>query len=254
MLLSELVLEHVLYEPSMAPLYALLARVLHERLPHLAPGLAKPMASQQDEEGRCGGALFRSHLLSEVQGVFTEHWEPRGRSQAVEVMTSSTPATFFTDEYYVARRRTRHRLGVLRFAAELYKLGAFVPAPTIHSYVRTVLATTSRGAAEQVQALEGTIVLLRTAGQVLDESAPDGVSRQADVYFAKLEDVLLSSEHLPLRIRFMLMDLIDLRKNSWQHRPARAPQPQLIVPVNRHRGKRRGGRRYSGSTTPAQAK
>lgn len=67
---------------------------------------------------------------------------------------------------------------------------------------------------EQTEDLECLCHLMRTCGRILD--TPNGKFRM-DQYFERMDQVI-ESEKMPLRIRFMVQDVVDLRRNKWTTR------------------------------------
>ena len=69
---------------------------------------------------------------------------------------------------------------------------------------------------EQTEDLECLCHLMRTCGRILDSS--NGKFRM-DQYFERMDQVI-ESEKMPVRIRFMVQDIVDLRRNKWATRRA----------------------------------
>ena len=67
---------------------------------------------------------------------------------------------------------------------------------------------------DQAEDLECLCHLIRTCGKNLDTTV--GKVRM-DQYFDRLSKVV-ANENMPVRIRFMIQDLIDMRRNKWQAR------------------------------------
>jgi translation initiation factor 4G len=82
-----------------------------------------------------------------------------------------------------------------------------------------------------------------------------------DTYFERIEGNLLKNEALPSRPKFMLMDLVDLRRANWKGKEgtkgpktiaqihAEAEQAQRVADQERQRNAQRGG--PSGGRAPA---
>ncbi|KAI9097077.1 hypothetical protein DFS34DRAFT_660374 [Phlyctochytrium arcticum] len=66
--------------------------------------------------------------------------------------------------------------------------------------------------------VESLCKLLNTTGSRMDHKQ---AKKQFDAYFARIEE-LSNNKKLAARIRFMLRDLIDLRKDGWANRNAPA--------------------------------
>ena len=83
---------------------------------------------------------------------------------------------------------------------------------------------------EQAEDLECLCHLMKTCGRILD--TPAGKYRM-DQYFERMDQVI-DSEKMPLRIRFMVQDIVEMRRNKWTPRRAgREPErgPRTIQQV-----------------------
>lgn len=150
-----------------------------------------------------GGALFRKYLLSRCQEEFERGW-----SDALPTNPDGSPLDpeLMSDEYYEIMGAKRRGLGLIRFIGELYFLN-MLTEKIIHRCIRRLLSNDNPS--EEV--IESICQLLTTVGKTLDtpENKP-----HVDVYF----DRLIAFENistLPSRLRFMIMDVVDLRKNGW---------------------------------------
>lgn len=133
----------------------------------------------------------------------------------------------------VARRRM---LANMIFVGQLYRFGILIEA-VMHTCIRQLLEETENPRPEDVECL---CKLLTTVGRPMDASTrdiklPDGTSMKTNemmgVYFSRIER-LSKSEKLDARHRFMLKDLIDLRKNDWVER-RKSEGPKKIGEIHR---------------------
>ncbi|KAF1842025.1 uncharacterized protein K460DRAFT_379989 [Cucurbitaria berberidis CBS 394.84] len=151
-----------------------------------------------------GGALFRKYLLNRCQEEFERGWEvnlpeaPEGKE-----------AQLLSDDYYIAAAAKRKGLGLIQFIGELYKLGML----TLRIMHECVLKLLDFEGLPDEAAIESLVKLLRTVGSTM-ESAEAG-PKMISMYFERIEKVM-NMEGLPSRLRFMLLDTIDMRRSGWK--------------------------------------
>ncbi|KAI4253702.1 MAG: hypothetical protein LQ352_003539 [Teloschistes flavicans] len=152
-----------------------------------------------------GGALFRKYLLTRCQTEFEQGWKvnlpekPEGETEEVAMLS---------DEYYKAAAAKRRGLGLVRFIGELYKLNMLTER-IMHECVKKLVDY--EGVPDEAE-VESLTSLLKTIGANLDSSEK---GRQLmDVYFTRI-NFMVETPNLPSRLRFMLMDIGDLRKKGW---------------------------------------
>lgn len=137
-------------------------------------------------------------------------------------------------EYEEKRMQMKRRmLGNIRFIGELFRKGLL--KETIMHYclcklmstearnvskTRTQLVAVHPDQAPDEENIESLCKLLATIGKDLERRV--GVETM-DIYFRYLETNLAKDERLCSRMRFMLLDTIDLRKNRWE------PRRQVLV-------------------------
>lgn len=154
-----------------------------------------------------GGALFRKYLLNRCQEEFERGWQvnlpekPEGESQE---------AALLSDEYYVAAAAKRRGLGLIQFIGQLYRL-RMLSLRITHECVLKLL--NFEGNPDEA-AVENLTTLLKAVGSTMEED--DQGSTFLNAYFDRIDNVLLKNDALPSRPRFMVMDLIDLRKANWK--------------------------------------
>ncbi|KAF6029164.1 EIF4G2 [Bugula neritina] len=126
------------------------------------------------------------------------------------------------DEFAKIKRKM---LGNIRFIGELGKL-AVVSQGILHKCIQQLLEK-KRGLSlsDQAEDLECLCQIMKTVGKRLDTPQAKPLM---DQYFARMASVQESGD-MPSRIRFMLLDVMDMRKNSWKPRSAnRELIPQTI--------------------------
>lgn len=157
-----------------------------------------------------GGALFRKYLLNRCQEEFERGWKvdlPQPKEG------KAGEAALLSDEYYIAAAAKRRGLGLVQFIGELYKLGMLTER-IMHECVRKLLEFT--GVPDEAE-IESLTKLLRTIGGNLDSTEKGRAFMEA--YFNRI-DSIINLEGLPSRLKFMLMDIVDLRKAGWVSKEA----------------------------------
>lgn len=190
-----------------------------------------------------GGALFRKYLLNRCQEEFERGWEvnlpdkPEGQNEE---------AVMLSDEYYAAAAAKRKGLGLIQFIGELYKLGML----TLRIMHECVLKLLDFEGTPDETAIESLVKLLRTVGATMENT--DSGPKMIGMYFDRVEKIM-NTPDLPSRMRYMLLDTIDIRKNGWKsnqdqkgpktiqeiHQEALAAQQQ--AELERSRTNQRGG-------------
>lgn len=163
----------------------------------------------RDKSGQpvVGGALFRKYLLNRCQEEFERGWEanlpekPEGDSQE---------AALLSDEYYIAAAAKRRGLGLIQFIGELYKLSML----TIRIMHQCVMRLLNFEGQPDESAVENLCRLLKTVGATMD--ANEQGAPLVNAYFERISSVLDNNKDMPSRPRFMLMDVIDLRRKGWR--------------------------------------
>ncbi|KAF4632122.1 hypothetical protein G7Y89_g6006 [Cudoniella acicularis] len=157
-----------------------------------------------------GGNLFRKYLLNRCQEEFERGWKldlpekpegERGEEKTAE-------AAMLSDEYYIAAAAKRRGLGLVQFIGELYKL-SMLTERIMHECVKKLVDYT--GIPDEAE-IESLTKLLKTIGGNLDSTEKG--KPMMDVYFTRIQ-TMVDTPDLPSRLRFMLMDIIDLRKKRW---------------------------------------
>ena len=152
-----------------------------------------------------GGSLFRKYLLNRCQEEFERGWEVN----LPDAPEDGKEAQLLSDDYYIAAAAKRKGLGLIQFIGELYKLGML----TLRIMHECVLKLLDFEGLPDEAAIESLVKLLRTVGSTM-ESAEAG-PKMINMYFERIEKVM-NMEGLPSRLRFMLLDTIDIRKSGWK--------------------------------------
>ncbi|ERF70515.1 hypothetical protein EPUS_07372 [Endocarpon pusillum Z07020] len=154
-----------------------------------------------------GGALFRKYLLNRCQEEFERGWKvnmpPKPEGQTEE-------AALLSEEYYIAAAAKRRGLGLVKFIGELYKLGMLTER-IMHECIKKLLELDENGPDESE--VESLVSLLNTVGLNLEQS--ERGPALMNVYFERIVSIM-NHPDLPSRLKFKLLDVIDLRKHGWQ--------------------------------------
>jgi translation initiation factor 4G len=127
------------------------------------------------------------------------------------------------DKLSKAKRRF---LGNIRFIGELFKLN-MLNVGFINDRIERLLREES-----DEENIECLCRLLTTIGKEIDK--PNNAAKMK-VYFEKLEGIAKKKDCVTFRIRFMILDLIDLRRNKWV--PRRKANKPYRIEKNRREAK-----------------
>ncbi|GAB1738590.1 hypothetical protein NU219Hw_g3391t1 [Hortaea werneckii] len=200
----QLTFEKACDEAHWAGMYA---QFCHKMLTTMSTDIRDETIKDRSGNPVVGGALFRKYLLNRCQEEFERGWQanlpekPEGDTKEAALMS---------DEYYVAAAAKRRGLGLIQFIGQLYKL-RMLTIRIMHECVMRLL--NFEGDPDEA-AVENLTTLLRAVGGTMDE---DETGRNMmNAYFQRIEDVILKSNALGSRPKFMIMDLMDLRKTGWR--------------------------------------
>ncbi|KAG8165610.1 hypothetical protein KVR01_004162 [Diaporthe batatas] len=185
---------------------AMYARFCKRMLETMSPEVKDVTITDKNGNVVSGGALFRKYLLNRCQEDFERGW-------AVEMPKpkegESKETAMLSDEYYKAMAIKRRGLGLVQFIGELFKLGMLTER-IMHECVRKLLDFQGEPDEAEIESLSK---LLRTIGASLDSTEKGMMMMNA--YFERIS-TLVETPDLPSRLQFMLMDIIDLRRDRWQ--------------------------------------
>jgi len=200
----QLTFEKACDEAHWAGMYA---QFCHKMLTTMSTDIRDETIKDKNNNPVVGGALFRKYLLNRCQEEFERGWQanlpekPEGESQE---------AALLSDEYYVAAAAKRRGLGLIQFIGQLYKL-RMLTIRIMHECVMRLL--NFEGDPDEA-AVENLTTLLRAVGSTMD--ADESGHSMMNLYFSRIDEVIIKSDALGSRPKFMIMDLIDLRKVGWK--------------------------------------
>jgi translation initiation factor 4G len=204
----QLTFEKATDEAHWASMYA---RFCKRMLETMSPDIKDESILDKNGNIVSGGNLFRKYLLNRCQEEFERGWKmdlpDKPEGERGEEKTEE--AVMLSDEYYIAAAAKRRGLGLVQFIGELYKL-SMLTERIMHECVKKLVDYT--GIPDEAE-IESLTKLLKTIGSNLDGTEKG--KPMMDVYFQRIQ-TMIDTPELPSRLRFMLMDIVDLRKAHWQ--------------------------------------
>jgi translation initiation factor 4G len=202
------IFDKALMEPTFCEMYANFCS-------HLAVVL--PDFSEDNEK-----ITFKRLLLNKCQ----EEFERGEREEAEADKTEEEGEVKQTKEEREEKRvkARRRMLGNIRLIGELYKK-RMLTERIMHECIKKLLGNYESPDEENIEAL---CKLMSTIGEMIDHPK---AKEHIDAYFDRMRS-LSTSQLISSRVRFLLRDSIDLRKNKWQQR-RKVDGPKKIDEVHR---------------------
>ncbi|CAO2835228.1 unnamed protein product [Amaranthus hypochondriacus] len=208
------IFDKALTEPTFCEMYANFCHHLALELPDL---------SVDDEK-----ITFKRLLLNKCQEEFE-----RNEREEEEANKADGDVEQTEEEREQKRLNTRRRmLGNIRLIGELYKK-RMLTERIMHECIKKLLGQYQNPDEENIEAL---CKLMSTIGVMIDHYK---AKEHMDAYF-DIMGQLSNNMKLSSRVRFMLKDAIDLRKNKWQQR-RKVEGPKKIEEVHRDAAQERLG-------------
>ncbi|CAG8488138.1 4877_t:CDS:2 [Acaulospora colombiana] len=219
-------------EPNFSQMYAQLCRKMMEKVD---PEIIDESVRNAENKPVQGGALFRKYLLNRCQENFEKGWKvnipvPSNEKGEPDLMS---------DEYYTAAKAKRHGLGLIRFIGELFKL-SMLTERIMHECIKKLLSNKN----PEEEEMESLCKLLTTVGQQLDHA---NAKTHMDAYFSRMDEMSKNMK-LSSRIRFMILDVIELRSNNWVPRRDNNA-PKTIAEIHEDAAKQKEEAEYMRRTT-----
>jgi translation initiation factor 4G len=203
----QLTFEKATDEAHWASMYAKFCKRMLETM---SPDIKDESITDKNGNVVSGGNLFRKYLLNRCQEEFERGWKmdlpDKPEGERGEEKTEE--AVMLSDEYYIAAAAKRRGLGLVQFIGELYKL-SMLTERIMHECVKKLVDYT--GIPDEAE-IESLTKLLKTIGGNLDGTEKG--KPMMDVYFTRIQ-AMIDTPELPSRLKFMLMDIVDLRKKRW---------------------------------------
>ncbi|UKZ78219.1 hypothetical protein TrVFT333_005954 [Trichoderma virens FT-333] len=208
----QLTFEKATDEAHWASMYAKFCKRMLETM---SPDIRDENIKDKNGNVVSGGNLFRKYLLNRCQEEFERGWTSNlpEAPAAEEAEKKTGEAAMLSDEYYAAAAAKRRGLGLVQFIGELFKLGMLTER-IMHECVHKLVDY--KGMPDEAE-IESLCKLLRTIGANLDET--DKGRPMMDIYFQRIQGMADLPE-LQSRMKFMLMDVIDLRRARWVSKEA----------------------------------
>ncbi|RZR88788.1 hypothetical protein BHM03_00016414 [Ensete ventricosum] len=202
------IFDKALLEPTFCEMYANFCFHLSAELPNF---------SENNEK-----ITFKRLLLNKCQEEFERGEREQAEANKVEEEGEIKQSKEAKEEKRLQARR--RMLGNIRLIGELYK-ERMLTERIMHECIKKLLGQHQNPDEEDVEAL---CKLLSTIGEMIDRpKAKDHM----DAYFDMMTK-LSTNQNLSSRVRFMLRDAIDLRKNNW-HQRRKVEGPKKIEEVHR---------------------
>lgn len=189
----KMIFNKAVFQPLLCPIYARLCADLNEELPSFPP--------EKDGERAIS---FRRTLLNKCQEAF----------EGADNMWSEISKLISPDQEMEHRDKERivklWTIGNIRLIGELWKEG-LVPDKIVHHIVRELLGPDMEVCPTDVN-VEAICQLFTSIGEQFDENPIS--SRLIDRYFNVLKKMTTNPLLTP-RLRFMVLNVLDLRANNW---------------------------------------
>ena len=218
-------------EPHYAPIYA---RLCYRIWQHDVDQIMKPAAEAVGEAVDPKKSLFRKSLVNKCQIEYDtkraysksrmerlmakqlaeanedaeEENKTEEKTESEKKPESNLASGELTEEDYALIKTKRRVLGNMKFIGELF-IASVIPPKIMHSVVQELLANTDDPEEEEVECV---CRLLITVGAAID--TPDQTAMWTK-YMERLRS-LSTNNKLPTRVRFMVMDILELRQNKWR--------------------------------------
>lgn len=195
----DIIFEKAVFEPTFAGLYAQLCKDMANYQQQSANTTSSANGEQQDNSPKLTMIQFKRTLLNKCQTEF----EAETKSDSEDLTN--------LNEIELEERLTkirRKKIGNIIFIGELFDK-KMLSEKIIHEVIKKLLIDGNR--ANREGDLERLCKLLTTIGKTIDH---DKSQRYMDLYFDMMSN-LTKDKSLSSRIRFMLLDCIELRQNNW---------------------------------------
>lgn len=231
-----LVFEKATDEAHWSTMYARLCRLMMEKL---STKIEDEKILDNKGQPVTGGGLFRKYLLNRCQEDFERGWAARTAASAAaktkeeddnaiktandkaaadaeaeggEDAKPKEEAALMSDEYYAAQKAKRQGLGLVRLIGELFKLDMLTER-IMHVCIKQLLSDVANPEEEDIESL---CRLLTTVGKQLDTQKSRG---HMDIYIQRMRE-MSDNATISSRMKFMILDVIELRLRRWEERNA----------------------------------
>ncbi|RCH83080.1 hypothetical protein CU098_001689, partial [Rhizopus stolonifer] len=200
----QLVFEKACDEPAFANMWARLCSYMYNSM---TDDIRDTSLLDENQKPSSGVLLFRKYLFNRCQQEFEKGWK-------VNMPEVDEIDGIMTDEYYAAVKAKRQGLGLIQFIGELFKM-EMLSERIMYSCMTRLCNDPSHAGDEEAESL---CKLLTTIGKALDDRPK--TAKWVDVVTLRMKNEMINSPKLSSRIKFMIQDLLDLRKDKWVPRIA----------------------------------
>lgn len=253
----DLIFDKAVEEPKFASMYARLCLkiVMHENEEKVK---ADPALPNEDGSPAKIELEFRRFLISKCQVEYEKKKAWSSNRLAKLAADKDEPATpeeakqradeearkaagELTEEDYALIKVKRRVLGNMRFIGELFNVG-LLPEKIMHAVIVELLRNVSDPEEEEVESF---CRLFTTVGPKLDTVA---AQRQIESYLGRMTQ-LTTNTVLSTRVRFMILDVLDLRKVKWAGKDRE--MPKTLADFQRELAEKQAQMAASRSSRPA---
>lgn len=195
----KLTFEKACDEPAFASMWAQLGRHMYDSM---TDEIRDTSILNEAKEPSSGVLLFRKYLFNRCQVEFEKGWK-------VNMPEVDEVDGMMTEEYYIAAKAKRQGLGLIQFIGELFKLEMLSERIMYSCMIKLCNDPVNAGDEEA----ESLCKLLTTIGKSLDSKAK--TTKWVDVVIGRMKNEMINSPKLTSRVKFMIQDLLDLRKDRW---------------------------------------
>ncbi|OUM60691.1 hypothetical protein PIROE2DRAFT_69702 [Piromyces sp. E2] len=216
-------------EPNFGSLYAKLCQYINEELPK-----KQEWVNIKDTNNN----IFRKLMLNRCQEEFENNkdnrWSDGDENEKPVAQMTDEEKLEYSKKQSERTKKKRRSLGNIRFIGELY-MCQMITQKIIRFCFWTLFNQLKNPDEESVECL---CFLFRTVGNKVEnqliaiEKGNDNLrewSREWNRYFSDMAN-LSKNKAFPSRMRFMLMDIIELRKNKWKSKDT---GPKTIAEIHK---------------------
>jgi translation initiation factor 4G len=195
----KLTFEKACDEPNFVSMWARLCRSMYDAMTEKIRDVG---ILNEKKEPVSGVLLFRKYLFNRCQAEFEKGWK-------VNMPESEEAENLLSDEYYIAAKAKRQGLGLIAFIGELFK-NEMLSERIMYTCILRLCNDPSNAGDEEAESL---CKLLTTIGKVLDHKPK--TSKWLDVIIGRMRNEMVNSPKISSRVKFMIQDLVDLRREKW---------------------------------------
>lgn len=197
----ELIFDKAIEEPSFANMYAKLCL-------KIVMAEINIRKSQNNDKEQKLTSIFRTLILSkcELEYNMKKRWSQE-RLQKLATQAPK-PSLELTEEDYAQIKLKRRVLGNVRFIGELFKV-TLLSSNIMYRVIQELLSNYQNPEEEEIESL---CRLMITIGQFLDTVESKD---KWDEFVSKMSELSKNSK-LSTRIKFMVLDVLDLRRQDWK--------------------------------------